>query len=83
MGEIDGDGGADGVRSGGEPAEPDGGDQSGIGGNRLHHARQSVESLRTAEKFVRRLGVKPKGDGDDEISLVFRHSLLLKEKPLA
>ncbi len=34
-------------------------------------ARQSGEFLRKASDFVRRLGVKPKGDGDNEISLEF------------
>ena len=32
-------------------------------------ARQSGEFLRKASAFVQRLGVKPKGDGDNEISL--------------
>ena len=34
-------------------------------------ARQSGEFLRKAEGFVRRLGIRPKGDGDNEMSLVF------------
>jgi phage FluMu gp28-like protein len=34
-------------------------------------ARQSGEFLRKAEDFVRQLGVRPKGDGDNEMSLVF------------
>jgi hypothetical protein len=33
-------------------------------------ARQSGEFLRKAEEFARRLNVKPKGDGDNDISLV-------------
>jgi hypothetical protein len=33
-------------------------------------ARQSGEFLRKAQEFVRRLKVKPKGDGDNEISLL-------------
>ena len=32
-------------------------------------ARQSGEFLRKATEFARRLGIKPKGDGDNEISL--------------
>lgn len=32
-------------------------------------ARQSGELVRKAERFVERLGVKPKGDGDNEISI--------------
>ena len=34
-------------------------------------ARQSGEFLRKAEEFVRRLGIKVRGDGDNEISIVF------------
>jgi len=34
-------------------------------------ARQSAEFLRKAQAFVRRLGIKPRGDGDTEISLAF------------
>ena len=34
-------------------------------------ARQSGEFLRKAAGFARRLGIKPKGDGDNEMSLVF------------
>jgi hypothetical protein len=34
-------------------------------------ARQSGEFLRKAAGFVRRLGIRPKGDGDNEISLEF------------
>jgi hypothetical protein len=34
-------------------------------------ARQSGEFVRKAAKFARRLGVRPKGDGDNEISLEF------------
>ena len=34
-------------------------------------ARQSAEFLRKAEEFVRRLGIKVRGDGDNEISIVF------------
>lgn len=34
-------------------------------------ARQSAEFLRKAESFLRRLGIKPRGDGDNEISLAF------------
>jgi hypothetical protein len=33
-------------------------------------ARQSGEFLRKAEEFVRRLKIKPRGDGDNEISLM-------------
>ena len=33
--------------------------------------RQSGEFVRKAARFVRRLGVKPKGDGDNEISIEF------------
>ncbi len=33
-------------------------------------ARQSAEFLRKAEAFVRRLGVKPRGDGDNELSIL-------------
>jgi hypothetical protein len=33
-------------------------------------ARQSGEFLRKAEEFVRRLKIKPRGDGDNEISLL-------------
>ncbi|HTS66003.1 MAG TPA: terminase family protein [Candidatus Acidoferrales bacterium] len=33
-------------------------------------ARQSGEFLRKAEEFARRLGVKPKGDGDNDISML-------------
>src|SRR5262245_31828225 len=33
-------------------------------------ARQSAEFVRKAEEFVRRLQIRPKGDGDNEISLV-------------
>ncbi len=32
-------------------------------------ARQSGEFLRKATEFARRLGIRPKGDGDNEISL--------------
>ena len=32
-------------------------------------ARQSGESLRKATGFVRQLGIRPKGDGDNELSL--------------
>ena len=32
-------------------------------------ARQSGEFLRKAEGFVRKLGIRPKGDGDNEISI--------------
>ena len=34
-------------------------------------ARQSGEFLRKAAAFVRRMGIKPRGDGDNEISLLF------------
>jgi len=34
-------------------------------------ARQSAEFLRKAETFARRLKVRPQGDGDNEISLLF------------
>lgn len=34
-------------------------------------ARQSGEFLRKAVEFARRLGIQPKGDGDNEISLAF------------
>jgi hypothetical protein len=34
-------------------------------------ARQSGEFLRKAGAFVRKLGVRPRGDGDNEISLLF------------
>ena len=34
-------------------------------------ARQSGEFVRKASEFVQRLGLKPKGDGDNQISLVF------------
>lgn len=34
-------------------------------------ARQSGEFVRKAAGFVQRLGIKPKGDGDNEISLLF------------
>jgi hypothetical protein len=34
-------------------------------------ARQSGEFLRKAGGFVRRLGIRPRGDGDNEISLLF------------
>ena len=34
-------------------------------------ARQSGEFVRKASGFVQRLGIKPKGDGDNEISLLF------------
>jgi len=34
-------------------------------------ARQSGEFLRKAEHFVRRLGIKPRGDGDNELSIAF------------
>jgi hypothetical protein len=34
-------------------------------------ARQSGEFVRKASGFVQRLGLKPKGDGDNEISLLF------------
>jgi hypothetical protein len=33
-------------------------------------ARQSGEFLRKAEEFVRRLKIKPKGDGDNDISMM-------------
>ena len=33
--------------------------------------RQSGEFLRKAEEFVRRLGIKVRGDGDNEISIAF------------
>jgi hypothetical protein len=33
--------------------------------------RQSGEFLRKAEEFVRRLGIKPRGDGDNELSIAF------------
>jgi len=33
-------------------------------------ARQSGEFLRKAEEFARRLNIKPKGDGDNDISLM-------------
>ena len=33
--------------------------------------RQSAEFLRKAEEFVRRLGIRPRGDGDNEMSLLF------------
>ena len=32
-------------------------------------ARQSGEFVRKAEEFVRRLGIRPQGDGDNEMSL--------------
>src|SRR6202163_291100 len=34
-------------------------------------ARQSGEFLRKAEEFVRKLGIKVRGDGDNEISIAF------------
>jgi hypothetical protein len=34
-------------------------------------ARQSGEFLRKAEDFVRRLGIKPRGDGDNDLSIAF------------
>jgi hypothetical protein len=34
-------------------------------------ARQSAEFVRKAAGFVRRLGIRPRGDGDNEISLAF------------
>ena len=34
-------------------------------------ARQSAEFLRKAAAFVRKLGIRPKGDGDNQISLAF------------
>ncbi len=34
-------------------------------------ARQSGEFLRKAAAFVRRMGIRPRGDGDNEISLLF------------
>jgi hypothetical protein len=34
-------------------------------------ARQSGEFLRKAEEFVRRLGIRPRGDGDNEMSILF------------
>ena len=34
-------------------------------------ARQSGEFLRKAKAIVRRLGMRPRGDGDNEISLLF------------
>lgn len=34
-------------------------------------ARQSAEFVRKASGFVRRLGIRPRGDGDNEISLEF------------
>src|SRR5258708_29950826 len=34
-------------------------------------ARQSGEFVRKASDFARRLGIRPKGDGDNEISLAF------------
>jgi Terminase large subunit, T4likevirus-type, N-terminal len=34
-------------------------------------ARQSGELLRKASEFLRRLGIRPRGDGDNEISLLF------------
>jgi hypothetical protein len=34
-------------------------------------ARQSGEFLRKAATFVRRMGIRPRGDGDNEISLLF------------
>ncbi len=34
-------------------------------------ARQSAEFVRKAEGFVRQWGIRPRGDGDNEISLVF------------
>jgi hypothetical protein len=34
-------------------------------------ARQSGELVRKAEGFTRRLGIRPKGDGDNEISIAF------------
>ncbi len=34
-------------------------------------ARQSGEFLRKAAGFVRRMGIRPRGDGDNEISLLF------------
>lgn len=33
--------------------------------------RQSAEFLRKAKTFVRRLGVRPRGDGDNELSILF------------
>jgi hypothetical protein len=36
-------------------------------------ARQSGEFLRKAEEFVRKLGIKVRGDGDNEISIAFRN----------
>jgi len=36
-----------------------------------HSARQSGEFLRKAAAFLRRLDIKPRGDGDNEISLLF------------
>jgi hypothetical protein len=34
-------------------------------------ARQSAEFLRKAAAFARKLGIRPKGDGDNQISLLF------------
>src|ERR1700694_3227076 len=34
-------------------------------------ARQSVEYLRKASGFARKLNIRPRGDGDNEISLLF------------
>jgi Terminase-like family. len=34
-------------------------------------ARQSGEFLRKAETFVRKLGIRPRGDGDNQISILF------------
>jgi hypothetical protein len=36
-------------------------------------ARQSAEFLRKAAGFARRLGIRPRGDGQNEISLLFPH----------
>jgi len=44
-------------------------------------ARQSGEFLRKAAAFVRRMGIRPRGDGDNEISLLFPNGSRLVELP--
>ncbi len=61
MGEIDGDGGAGGIRGGDEGGEPD------AGGESERAAERGVRA--EGDGFVRRLGMRVRGDGDNEISL--------------
>jgi hypothetical protein len=42
--------------------------------------RQSAEFLRKAEGMVRKLGIQPRGDGDNECSLVFREFSVIVRK---